>query len=336
MPVQRPITMEDIAKLANVSKPTVSRALSNSPLVNKATRAHVLEVAQRHGYAVNRNAQKLRQKRTNTISVSMDFNSYNKNHISDPFMFDLLAGISEALGKRNQDLLLCAPSHNDIDSFRQIYQSRGADGFMFLGQGHREELLDELALTNVPFVVWGAPLKNTKYCVVGSDNFLGGKMAGDYLISQNRKSFLFIGDISHSEIAMRYRGLKASIDSSGEHIRLVNLALSSFSYESALEATAEYLESLESMPDAIFAYSDTAAMAFISALGSRGLRVPQDISVIGYNDIPSASFFNPRITTIRQDTHLAGELMVNKLLQLLEGESPSSETIETELVVRET
>ena len=101
-------TMADIARLAKVSTPTVSRALSNSPLVNEATRNHILSVANEHGYTVNRNAQKLRHKRTNTIAVSLDFHSHRQNHISDPFMFDLLAGVSEALGDRNQDLLLCA------------------------------------------------------------------------------------------------------------------------------------------------------------------------------------------------------------------------------------
>ena len=92
---KRSKTMGDIARLANVSKPTVSRALSNSPLVNPKTRDHVLSIAAEHGYAVNRNARKLRQKRTNTIAVSMDFRSHQSNHIADPFMFDLLAGVSE-------------------------------------------------------------------------------------------------------------------------------------------------------------------------------------------------------------------------------------------------
>ena len=86
--------MDDIARLAKVSKPTVSRALADSPLVKKDTKNHILSVAHQHGYAVNRNAQKLRHKRTNTIAVSLDFRSHRSNHISDPFMFELLAGVS--------------------------------------------------------------------------------------------------------------------------------------------------------------------------------------------------------------------------------------------------
>jgi len=121
------VTMADIARLANVSKPTVSRALSNSPLVNAATRSHVLAVANQHGYTVNRNAQKLRHKRTNTVAVSMDFDSHRQRHISDPFMYDLLAGVSEALGDRSQDLLLCAPNHNDSIAFQQILKRVGFD-----------------------------------------------------------------------------------------------------------------------------------------------------------------------------------------------------------------
>ena len=110
MSKKRAITMDDIAALAKVSKPTVSRALGNSPLVNVKTREHVLAVARQHGYAVNRNAQKLRHNRSNTIAVSIDFQSHQQNHVSDPFIFELLAGVSEALGELNQDLVLTAQS----------------------------------------------------------------------------------------------------------------------------------------------------------------------------------------------------------------------------------
>lgn len=93
--------MGDIARLADVSKPTVSRVLNNSPLVGAKTRDHVLQVARAHGYAVNRNAQKLRQTRTETIAVVLDFGSHRHGRIADPFVFELLAGVSEALSVRN-------------------------------------------------------------------------------------------------------------------------------------------------------------------------------------------------------------------------------------------
>lgn len=334
-PEKRAVTMADIARLANVSKPTVSRALSNSPLVNKATRDHVLSVANQYGYAVNRNAQKLRHKRTNTIAVSLDFRSHRENHISDPFMFDLLAGVSEALGDRNQDLLLCAPNHNDSAAFRQIINERGADGFIILGQGHREQMLQEFAAGGAPLVVWGAAAEDANYCVVGSDNYLGGQLAGRYFLGQGRRHFLFVGDTSFREMHLRREGLKSVIDEADDDVELDDIELHGFSYESAYAAATRYLDVIENRPDAVFTWSDTAAMAFISAFRDSGIDVPGDVSVVGYNDIPSAEYFSPKITTIRQDTHQAGRVLVAKLMRILGGEMPRSALIRTELIERE-
>ena len=331
---KRAKTMADIARLANVSKPTVSRALSNSPLVNAETRSHVLSVAAAHGYAVNRNARKLRQKRTNTIAVSMDFRSHRENHISDPFMFDLLAGVSEALGDRNQDLLLCAPDHNDAAAFRQILNERGADGFIILGQGHREDMLKAFAASGAPVVVWGAAADDANYCVVGSDNLLGGQLAGRYFLGKGRRHFLYVGDTSFRELRLRREGLQAAADACEDEVVVDDITLHSFSYEAAYDAANRYLEVVENRPDALFAYNDTAAMAFISAFREAGIDVPGDVSVVGYNDIPSAQYFSPPITTIRQDTHQAGRALVAKLMRIVEGETPNSTQIRTELILR--
>jgi DNA-binding LacI/PurR family transcriptional regulator len=328
------MTMADIARLANVSKPTVSRALSDSPLVNDETRRHVLSVANEYRYAVNRNAQKLRHKRTNTIAVSLDYHSHRQNHISDPFMFDLLAGVSEALGDRNQDLLLCAPNHNDSDSFQQILNSRGADGFIILGQGHREAMLNEFAAAGAPIVVWGAAADSANYCVVGSDNFLGGELAGQYFVEKGRRRVLFVGDTTFREIRRRREGLM-SVIRQAEDIVVDEIELHSFSYESAYDTASRYLDVIEHTPDAIFAFNDTAAMAFISAFRDAGIRIPEEASVVGYNDIPSAEYFSPPITTIRQDTHQAGRVLAAKLMRILDGETPRSAVIKTELIRRE-
>ena len=328
--------MDDIARLANVSKPTVSRALNDSPLVKDDTKNRVLAVAHEQGYAVNRNAQKLRRKRTNTIAVSLDFRSHKQGHISDPFMFDLLAGVSEALGDRNQDLLLCAPNHNDADSFQKILWSRGSDGFIIIGQGHREEMLNEFAATGAPIVVWGAGAERAPYCVVGSDNHLGGRLAGKHLLNRGRRLILFVGDTSFREIGLRYSGLMSAVDERSYDVRTDCIELHNFSYEAAYEAAKQYLDVAENRPDGIFAFSDTVAMAFISAFRDAGIRVPEDTLVVGYNDIPSAAYFTPRLTTIRQDIHQAGRVLVAKLMRILDGEKPSSAVIKTELIVRQT
>ena len=336
MPAKPAITMDEIARLAKVSKPTVSRALSDSPLVNPLTKQHVLDVAKTHGYAVNRNAQNLRNKNTNTIAVSLDFLSHKNNHISDPFIFDLLAGVSEALGAINQDLLLCAPIHNDTDAFQQILSSRVADGFIVLGQGHRETMLGEFALGGAPLVVWGAGNEETPYCVIGSDNFTGGQLAGNYFLEKGRSRFLFAGDTTFRENLLRRAGLQKAADESTMKVTIDDLTLCHFSFESALDAANNYLRTIVEPPDAIFAFNDTAAMAFIRACHNKGLRIPEDVSVVGYNDIPSAAYFSPSITTVRQDPYKAGKLLVSNLMLMLDGMPPSSTTIKTELIVRDT
>lgn len=336
MTAKREMTMEDIARLAKVSKPTVSRVLSDSPLVKRETRERVLSVVKQHGYAVNRNAQKLRHKRTNTIAVSLDYRSHLRNHISDPFIYELLAGVSEALADSGQDLLLCAPNHNDSDSFRHMLSARTADGFIILGQGHREDMLERLAASGTPLVVWGAPAPGTSYCVVGSDNFLGGLLAGRYFIECGRRHVLFVGDTSFREIYLRREGLRQAVAESGAPVVISELDCSSFSYEAAYDAAGRFLAQARERPDAVFAFSDTAAMAFIHALREAGIKPSADVSIVGYNDLPSAEYFSPPLSTIRQDIHQAGRLLVSNLMRMLEGLPAKSSTIRTELIIRQT
>ena len=328
--------MDEIARLAKVSKPTVSRALSNSPLVKPETRDHILSVAREHGYAVNRNAQKLRNKRTNTIAVSLDYRSHQQNHITDPFIYELLAGVSEALGDCSQDLLLCAPSHNDLQSFNQILSARGADGFIVLGQGHRDAMLSELALSGAPLVVWGAGTEETAYCVVGSDNFRGGALAARYFLERKRRRFLFVGDTSFPEIRLRHEGFRQTARDSGLDIEHAEILSGNFSFEAAHTGARRFLSEVREMPDAVFTFSDTAAMAFIRAFREIGVSIPEEVSIVGYNDIPSAAYFHPAVSTIRQDIHQAGRLLVDNLMQMLEGRPVKSSIIKTELIIRET
>jgi DNA-binding LacI/PurR family transcriptional regulator len=325
--------MSDIARLANVSKPTVSRVLNGSPLVTAETRERVLEVARANGYVMNRNAQKLRHSRTNTVAVVLDFGSHRHGAIGDPFIFELLAGISEALSVRDQDLLLSPPGLDEVHGFRDLHRSRGADGFIVLGQGARGQMLRDLARSDVPFVVWGAVEEDSGYCAVGSDNRAGGQLAAERFVAQGRKRFLFVGSIDHAELRLRYEGLKSVADRHG--IPVDHISPPSMAYAATMEAARAYLAS-GNQPDAVFAFSDTAAMAVISAFRDLGYLTPQDYSIVGYNDIPPAAHFTPSITTIAQETTVGGAILVEKLMQLLDGGRPKSVMLPTRLIERET
>jgi DNA-binding LacI/PurR family transcriptional regulator len=329
------VNMGDIARLANVSKPTVSRVLNGSPLVTAATRDRVLEVARAQGYAVNRNAQKLRQLRTDTIAVVLDFGSHRAGRIADPFIFELLAGVSEALSVRNQDLLLSPPGLVDAKNCLDLLSARAADGFIFLGQGGRDPLLKELARSKAPFVVWGAVDPADNYCAVGSDNRLGGTFAGELFLKRGAKRWLFIGNTDHAEIRLRFEGMRQAARDAGADVVIDKLSVEHMAYASAYAEAAAWLRD-HPAPDAVFTFSDTAAMAVITAFREAGLVAPRDYSLVGYNNIPPAAHFTPAITTIEQETHLAGAILVEKLMQQVDGGRARSTVLPTRMIIRET
>ena len=328
-------TMQDVARLAGVSKQTVSRALSGSTLVTPETKDRILAIAKEHSYIANRNAQRLRSNRSNTIAVAVDFASLAGHRLSDPFHFELLADVTRALGVRDQDVLLFSPHVDEERAYEQMLASKGADGVIFIGQGGRESYLRQLARTDAPFVVWGAVADQSPYCVVGSDNVRGGWLVGKRFCDIGRQRILFVGAAGHQEFDMRLQGLKAAVREFGNNISIEHLATDDLSYDNSYLRAHNYFADLDRPPDAVFAASDIIALAVMAVVREKGLSIPADISIIGYNDIPFATHLTPALTTIRQNTQQAGALLVEKMMQVLEGIKPRSVKLPTELVVRE-
>ncbi len=329
-------TMDDIARLAKVSKPTVSRAFKDSPLVKPATRERILAIARRHGYSVNSNAQKLRTNRTNTIAVVMHLPQQSSEHASAPFFFQLLNDVARGLWVRRHDLLLCSPEADDVYSYEVMISSKRADGIIFLGQGPGDQWLKDLARTRVPFVVWGAVDAHSSYCAVGSDNRKGGTLAGQRFAELGRDRVAFVGNRAHPEMAQRREGLEAALTLAGRRFDILDLEIAEFSFEAGYTAIKGIFTQAGPQIDAVFAASDTVAMGVVEALLDAKRGVPRDVSVIGYNDLPIAQYFHLPLTTIRQDTYQAGGLLVEKLFQIFDGGHPRSTMVPTELVIRQT
>jgi DNA-binding LacI/PurR family transcriptional regulator len=329
-------TMDDIARLAKVSKPTVSRAFKDSPLVSPATKERILAIARRHGYSVNWNAQKLRTNRTHTVAVVMHLPPQSNEHAAAPFFFQLLNDVANGLWVRKHDLLLCSPEADDAYSYEVMISSKRADGIIFLGQGPGDKWLKDLARTSVPFVVWGAVDPQSTYCTVGSDNRKGGLLAGQRFTDIGRDSIVFVGNRSHPEMEQRRQGLESAVKRAGKSGRVIDLEIPEFTFDAGYAAMKSLLARADSRINGVFAGSDTVAMGVVVALLEAKLQVPDDVSVIGYNDLPIAQYFQRPLTTIRQDTYQAGSLLVEKLFQIFDGAKPRSVTVPTELVVRET
>lgn len=329
-------SMDDIARLANVSKPTVSRAFKDSPLVNPETKSRILAIARRHGYSVNWNARKLRTNRANTVAVVMHLPLQASETAAAPFFFQLLNDVARGLWIRRHDVLLCAPESDDPYSYESMIASQRADGIIFFGQGPGDKWLKDLARTRVPFVVWGAADERAAYCTVGSDNRKGGLLAGRRFADLGRDRVLFLGNRAHPEMEQRRQGLEAGLKSGGRAFEMADLEITDFTLETAQRVMAAHLPARSATPDAIFAASDSVAIGVILALREAGLAVPADVSVIGYNDLPMSQYFQPPLTTIRQDTQQAGSLLVEKLFQALDGGKPISAMVPTDLVIRGT
>jgi DNA-binding LacI/PurR family transcriptional regulator len=185
-------------------------------------------------------------------------------------------------------------------------------------------------------VIWGAEQNNKSVLSIGCDNVQGGKLATEHLLSLGRRNLAFLGDASSRspEFRDRYLGHGEALKAAGLQAR-PTLQFDAISTESSGFDAANRLLDAGLDFDAIFAASDLIAIGAIRALNARGVKVPQQVAVVGYDDIPVASFANPPLTTIKQNTQLAGEILVESLLKLIRGQQVAARLIPTTLVVRE-
>ena len=332
---QQRLQMADIARLAGVSTSTVSRALSGSTLVNDATRVRILELARSLKYSINIGAQNLRLKQNRTVGVVVPYESGTRQHLSDPFFLSMLGSLADALTDQGFDMLLSRVDARELDAAAQPFDSGRVIGIILIGQWRNHEQLNALAARHVPIVVWGAQLPQQLYCTIGGDNVAGGMLATEHLIAQGCRRIAFFGDIHFPEVTQRHAGYCNALARHRIDVDPQLLVPVSFLPEGGSEAVQE-LARRATPYDAIFACSDLLAMTAINSLRQRGLRIPEDVAVVGYDDIELSTYFHPPLTTVRQPVQAAGRALVASLLALTEGGSAASSQLVTELVVRST
>lgn len=329
------LQMADIARLAGVSKATVSRALNHSPLVNDATRNRILALASSLNYRINAGAQNLRLGQNRTVGVVVPFDSDTRQHLSDPFFLSILGALADALAERGFDMLLSRVDAQQIEAAAQPFDTGRVMGVVLVGQWRQHEQLNLMAARKVPIVVWGAQLPQQRYISVGGDNVNGGLLATEHLIAQGRRRIAFFGDINLPEVAQRYRGYCNALTAHGLPVDPQLRVSVSFVPDGGAQAVRE-LERRAVAYDGVFACSDLLAMTAINTLRGAGKDVPRDVAMVGYDDIELARYFHPPLTTIRQPIRAAGQALVSSLLALVDGQQAASLQLATELVVRET
>ncbi|SDD92015.1 transcriptional regulator, LacI family [Kordiimonas lacus] len=328
-----PIKMADLAKLAGVSKSTVSRALADSPLIPQETKQKIAALAKEHNYRLNKRARNFRTKETLTIAVLIPDTREKDWRLSDPFFLELLGSIADTLNDQNHELLLAKSSVSAEEWARDHIERGTCDGVILVGQGTQHEEINKLAEGSTPFVVWGGLLDGQHYCTVGSDNRLGGKKASSHLIERGRRYIAFLGDRRLPEVALRYAGYQDALAAAGLDVDASLEVVTPFGGEAAYRAVADFLDSGQAV-DGIFACSDVIAMATIRALRERGLSIPEDVAIVGYDDIALSSYYSPPLTTVRQDCQRGGQELVSRLLEIIQGGKPAPLMLDTEIVER--
>jgi DNA-binding LacI/PurR family transcriptional regulator len=324
-------TLAQLAELAGVSVATVSRSLAGNPVIAEATRSRIVALAQEHGFQVNQAARNLRLRRTGAIGVVLPLGHEADQTLSDPFFMSLLGPLADAIAGRGHDLLLSRVIPTDDRWLDRIVDAGRVDGVVLIGQSNQIEVIERVAQRYRPMIVWGAAQPGSEQITVGSDNVAGGKLAAEHLLAQGRKRLAFFGNVEVPEFAARFAGFSQALAAAGHGAgTLLPLHLTSESSYGAIEA---YLGK-NPPPDGIVAASDVIAMSALRALAVHGKRVPQDVGVIGYDDVMVASHTTPPLTTIRQDVARGAEMMIQMLFSRMEGGEVASVSMMPELILR--
>jgi DNA-binding LacI/PurR family transcriptional regulator len=330
-------TSFDIAYLAGVSQPTVSRALRGSKSVSLATRQRIQEIARELNYSVDKNASSLRSQRSHTIALLFFEDPTPDGANINPFFLAMLGAITRATANRGLDLLISFQKMED-DWHTRYQDSHRADGLILLGYGDYTlyaQRLTELVEHDTRFVRWGSVRTDGIGSTVGTDNVAAGRLAGEHLLNLGRQRIAFLGqaDEHYPEFADRYRGMSEAMADAGltADPALQVAALSSegdgrAAIRALLERGAEF--------DAVFAASDLIAIGAMRALAEAGRKVPDDVAVVGFDDIPAASLTNPPLTTVQQDLVAAGELLVETLAEQIEDRVSANRSLPPRLIVR--
>jgi len=327
------ITLKMVAERAGVSVNTASRAINNKLDINKETKKRILKVAQELGYVRNDTAVALRTKKTGTIGVVI---ADNRN----PFYAEVLNGMEVAARGKNYHIIL-ANTQRDYRKEEEainLLLAKRVDGLLITPVQDRDDDIKNLIEANIPFVVVGRDFENIEVDAVYNDEVKGGFLATEYLIKKGHKKIALInGFLYKSPAKGRLEGYKKALNKYRIPLDNSLISVGDINIEDGYERTKQMLEKILDFT-AIFAYNDMMAFGSMQAIKEKGLRIPEDIGLIGYDDILFSSLISPALTTIRLKKQELGVKSVKLLFSRINGNRKKTKKVMlgVELVVRET
>ncbi|MBS4218633.1 LacI family DNA-binding transcriptional regulator [Bacillus sp. FJAT-49711] len=302
------VTLKDVAKRAGVSVSTASYSINNSPLITNNTKEKVLHAAKEIGYRPNGLAKNLKEQKTNIIGLFL-------SGFTGPFFSDMVEGIQDVVMKKEYELVVCAT----VDTHRLLVE-RYVDGAIILNYHMEDELLESLANEKLPCVVLDRELKNPYIKNVLLPNEEGSAIAVQHLKEKGHKRIGFIaGSEASYDGETRLKGFKKEIVNQGLEFHENDLIRADFTEMSGYIEMKKYLmKSLGQYPSAVVCANDEMAIGAIKAIQESDIKVPEEISVVGFDDIYMSHFFTPSLSTIRVPRKKWGIAAANTLFKMLE------------------
>ena len=307
-------TIKEIAKIANVSLMTVSRALNNNPRVREQTRKKILNIAKELNYRPNRIARSLVSKKSNLISLIVA-------DIRNQFFAELARGIEDKAWESGYNVIISSTDNDPkrLESQVRLMMEMGVDGFILASVRLKEPIVDTLIQQGIPVVLVNRKLASENVSYVVIDNQRGAYLVMEHLITHGCRNIAIInGSTDLSTCAERLKGYKKALTKHGLALRPEYVANGSFTKEHGYTAAKKML-SMPDRPDAIFGASDLIALGAMKAADELGFRIPDDLSLVGFDDTEFSS--NPRIdlTTVSQRKYEMGRLGVQVITEIIEG-----------------
>ena len=328
-------TLKDIAKEAGVSTVTVSNVINgNYKKVSSATISKVNSLIKKYNYIPNASARTLAMKTSKIIGVIIPNVMGYSNFLQSPYNAEVL-GVIESVIRQNDYYLMfrCVADYRDVSKTLKMWN---VDGAIFLGM-FAHDVVEVLKQNTLPTVFLDTYVPNLSITNIGSDDFKGGYIATKYLLNHNHSQIAFVSpDVTTPGVMQeRFNGYCKALEEKGIPLNNDFMFYSDVSYEYGVRVGKTIADKLKSIT-AIFATADIIALGIIEGLRLNGYRVPDDISIIGFDNIPTCDYSFPRLTTINQNISLKAKMAANLILKKLDPhESASSNSINVDVEIIE-
>jgi LacI family transcriptional regulator len=324
------ITIKDVAKAAGVAVSTASYALNGSNKVSEKTREKVTKVAEEMKYVPNSFARNLKKSKADLIALIV-------HDINGPFYDRLVKGIQDVAIMFGHNLIIFCEYNVGNEASYNFLKENVVEGAIVLSSNLTDNEVIELADNGYPLVLLDRQLKQSNVCSVVINNEKGACEAVNYLISLGHKKIGFIsGPVDSYDNACRMKGYVDTLKNNSIEVSEKYVVHGGFTEQSGYETMKNYLEKTKDVPTAFFSANDEMLIGAIKAIQEKGFKVPQDISVIGFDDIQAANYIQPKLTTIKGPMYELGSFSAHMLFNLMNGRAINSNlTLDIELVIRE-